>query len=238
MGIESNPKENRKKESVVTQVIKIGDTLILEPMDTDSPVRYKCRIVEYNEKELYIDYPIHLETNKTVFLINGTQLRGSFVTNEGISYMFDTEIIGRLNQNIPMLVLPFPEKDQIIKIQRRRYVRVAASVDIAIHPISDEYRPFTAATIDISAGGAAILVPNSIRAAEDMLAELILVLPLQNGEYYYPKLKGNVIRVLEFNEMYNKLIIEFVDVSPKNRQLLLRYCYDIQLSYKKKGIDL
>lgn len=220
---------------MVTQLINIGDTLILEPMDTDSPERYKCRLVEYNEKELYIDYPIHLETNKAVFLVNGTQLRGSFVTNEGISYLFDTEIIGRLKQNIPMLILPFPTKDQLIKIQRRQYVRVAACIDIAIHPIPNEYMPFTAITIDISAGGAAVLVPKTIDLAEDILAELILVLSLQNGEYYYPKLRGKLIKVLDFDETNNKLIIQFVDVSPKNRQLLLRYCYDIQLSYKKKG---
>lgn len=204
-------------------------------MDTDSSERYKCRLVEYNEKELYIDYPIHLETNKAVFLVNGTQLRGSFVTNEGISYLFDTEIIGRLKQNIPMLILPFPTKDQLIKIQRRQYVRVAACIDIAIHPIPNEYMPFTSITIDISAGGAAVLVPKTIDLAEDILAELILVLSLQNGEYYYPKLRGKLIKVLDFDEKNNKLIIQFVDVSPKNRQLLLRYCYDIQLSYKKKG---
>lgn len=216
-------------------MINIGDTLILQPMDTDSPEQYKCRLVECSEKELYIDYPIHLETNKTVFLVNGTQLRGNFVTNEGISYLFDTEIIGRLKQNIPMLILPFPTKDQLIKNQRRQYVRVAACTDIAIHPISNECMPFTAMTIDISAGGAAVAVSKSIEFAEDVLAELTLVLPLQNGEYYYPKLRGKLIKVLELNETNNKLIIQFVDVSPKNRQLLLRYCYDIQLSYKKKG---
>ncbi|MGP7816077.1 flagellar brake protein [Niallia sp. 01092] len=218
-------------------MIKIGDTLILEPVNTDSSDQYKCKLVETSEKELYIDYPIHLETNKTAFLLNGTQLKVNFVTNEGAVFMFQTEILGRKKENVPMLILHMPSKEQLIKIQRRQFVRVDASLDIAVHPLNNDFPPFTTVTTDISAGGAALIVPKTSYLQEGAALELYMVLHLQNGEYYYPRLKGTVIRVWEHNETHNKVSLQFFDVSPSDRQFILRFCYDVQLSFKKKGLE-
>ncbi|MFT8321638.1 MAG: flagellar brake domain-containing protein [Bacillus sp. (in: firmicutes)] len=218
-------------------MINIGDTLILEPVDTDSAEQYKCRLVEIGEKEIYIDYPIHLATNKTVFLLNGTQLRVNFVTNEGSVFMFQTEILGRKKENIPMLKLHLPPKEQMIKIQRRQYVRVDANLDIAIHPVNNDFLPFTTITTDISAGGTAVIVSKTSTLQEGYEVEVYLVLHLQNGEYYYPRLKGSVIRIFDHTETHNKVSLQFFNMSPSDRQFILRFCYDVQLSLKKKGLE-
>ncbi len=216
-------------------VINIGDTLILEPANTDRTEKYKCRLVETGEKELYIDYPIHLETNKTVFLLNGTQLKVNFVTSEGSVYMFQSEIVGRKKEQVPMLILHLPSKEQMIKIQRRQFVRVDTNVDTAVHPLHNDFLPFTTVTTDISAGGAAIIAPKTIIFHEGNSLEVYLVLHLQNGEYYYPRLKGKVIKVYGYNETNNKVSLQFHEMNSTDRQIILRFCYDVQLSLKKKG---
>ncbi len=220
-------------------MINIGDTLILEPAHSGTPEKYKCRLVDSKENEIYIDYPINANTNKTVFLLNGTQLKVSFVTSQGTVYMFDSEIIGREKQNnIPMLILHLPNSDQFIKIQRREYVRVETNVDVSISSNDIEMSPFATITTDISAGGAAILVPIGSGLKEESIVNTCFVLPMQSGDYYYLKVKAVVKKILNYNETHNKAPLEFIEVSANDRQLFLRFCFDRQLSFRKKGLEI
>jgi len=220
-------------------VINIGDTLILEPAHSENSEKYKCRLVDRKENEIYIDYPIHAETKKAVFLLNGTQLKVSFVTSQGAVYMFDSEIIGREKQNnIPMLILHFPNSDQFIKIQRREYVRVETNVDVAISSDDTEVAAFATITTDISAGGAAILVPAGSNLKAETIVYTNFVLPMQNGDYYYLKVKAIVKKIINYNETHNKAPLEFIEVSANDRQLFLRFCFDRQLSFRKKGLEI
>ncbi len=40
---------------------------MLETIHTEPLERYKCKVVEVDDAKIYIDYPIQVETNKTVF---------------------------------------------------------------------------------------------------------------------------------------------------------------------------
>lgn len=78
------------------KVISIGDTFIIEPIHGKEKVeQYKSRVLGVEEKSINIEYPIHMETNKLLFLMNGAQLRVNFVTSEGVAYLFHSEVIGR-----------------------------------------------------------------------------------------------------------------------------------------------
>lgn len=219
-------------------MIKIGDAIILELMYSDRFERYRCKLVEQKDHYIYIDYPINTNTNKTVFLHDGTKFKGSFVAQDGSVYMFETEVLGRVKQNIPMLVLTYPGDSQLIKIQRRQYVRIETDIDIAVHPNNSEFKPFTTITEDVSAGGAAIVTPTSLNLDPGMSITCWIVLSLQNGEYHYIKLDSKVIRTVPINEMKNKVSLQFQEISPQNRQLLLRFCFDRQLLLKKKGLEV
>ncbi|MGG5253774.1 flagellar brake protein [Neobacillus sp. SM06] len=218
-------------------MIQIGDSLTLELKNAEQVEKLKCRIVDRKDNLLYIDYPINLRTNKTAFLFDGTQLNATFIDQDGTSvYLFKSEIVGRVKINIPMLVLTYPGSDGLIKIQRRNYVRIEAAVDVAIHPLGNEFEPFTAVTDDISAGGAAVLIPHEITLQPDMMVKTWIVLLLQNGEFHYLSLRSRIVRVIRYNETMNKLSLQFNDISNMERQLLLRFCFERQLEIKKKGL--
>lgn len=217
-------------------MLSIGDVLTLEPKYSDKSEKYKCKLVEFSDNNLYIDYPVNVATNRTVFLLDGTQLKVSFVASDGSVYLFETEVKGRTKQNIPMLILAFPGKDNLIKIQRRQYVRVETPLDIALHPINGEFSPFTTITEDISAGGASVLVPASSKFQSGMVIRAWCVLPMQNGEYHYLILNCKIIRVIDHNETRNKLSLQFIDLSGVERQHILRFSFERQLALKKKGI--
>lgn len=216
-------------------MLKIGDVLTLELKYSDKDEKFKCKLVERIGSQIYIDYPINLKTNKTAFFIDGTELKCSFVHEHSV-YSFETEVVGRVKQNIPMIKLSYPGDEQLMKIQRRQYVRVETPIDIAVHPNNFEFNPFVTVTDDISAGGAAIIVSSKQALTPGQLINTWLVLPLQNGESHYLKFQAKVVRIIPLNNERNKASLEFLEVDPHKRQLLLRFCFDRQVVMRKKGL--
>lgn len=218
-------------------MLTIGETLILEPIENEQFEKYKCRLVEKDENVIYIDYPINMKNNRTIFLLDGTQLKVSFVT-ENSAYIFNSEVLGRVLQEIPMIKLSYPGNQYVMKVQRRQYVRIPTAVDVAIHPLENEFSPFTTTTEDISAGGSLVLLRGQVQEIyQGMDVMAVFVLPMQNGEYHYLKLKSKVIRMMDQEKTGKTLFsIHFMDVSPIQRQILLRFSFDRQLAMKKKGI--
>lgn len=219
-------------------MIKIGEVLILELKYSDKSEKYKCKLVERKGSNLYIDYPINLETKKTAFLLDGTQLKVTFIAADGSVYLFESEVLGRVKLKIPMMVISYPGNEHLMKVQRRQFVRIETSVDIAVHPLRDEFTPFVSVTEDISAGGAAIIAGKSCSLKANRQIHTYFVLPMQNGESHYLKLKSKVIRISEICNGKSLISVQFLDVSPQDRQLLLRFCFDRQLAMKKKGLEI
>ncbi|WP_309144644.1 flagellar brake domain-containing protein [Bacillus sp. EB600] len=218
-------------------LVQIGDVLTLELKSSEDEEKFRCRLVDIRDNEFYIDYPISLTTNRAAFLLDGTQLKVTFVGNDGSSiYLFESEINGRIKKNIPMLILTYPGNNHLIKIQRRQYVRVETAVDIAIQPLEFEFAPITTITDDLSAGGAAVLIPKEVTIKTGMRIVAWLVLIMQNGDYHYMKLQSRIVRIISFSDTRNKVSIQFLDVSNQERQLLLRFSFERQLEAKKKGL--
>ncbi|WP_141433355.1 flagellar brake protein [Bacillus sp. 03113] len=218
-------------------MLNIGDQIILESTYAEKLEFYKCKVVEKKADNFYVDYPIHMDTNRTVYLVDGTQLKVTFVTKDGNVFLFESEVVGRIKQDIPMIMLNYPGKDQLLKIQRRQFVRIETSVDVAVHAIDDEFDPFTTTTFDISAGGAALVIPKALPFKRGMFISTWFILPMQNGDYHYITIKSKVVRMVDLHNEYKKISVQFVETSPKERQLLLRFTFDRQLAMKKKGIE-
>ncbi|MCA1054661.1 flagellar brake domain-containing protein [Rossellomorea aquimaris] len=213
-------------------MIRPGITLQLEPIENETFEKYRCRVVELGTEGIYIDYPLHTKTGKTAFLIDGTQLKASFVYNEQTVLTFETEVLGRKLANIPMIHIHYPGEEGLVKIQRRQFVRVEAIADVSIY-CNDRYHPTI--TEDISAGGCAVLLKEGMDINRGERLKVLLVLAMQSGECQYLELTGSLVRVWEKN---NKRIgsIEFYDLAENQRQLIMRYCFERQLELRKKGL--
>lgn len=212
--------------------------MLLELTYSEKTEKYKCKLAEREGNNLYIDYPINQETNKTAFLLDGTQLKATFLAEDGTVYLFESEVKGRVKLKIPMMILSYPGDEHLVKIQRRQFVRVETPVDVAIHPESNEFIPFVSVTDDISAGGAAIIAQTSSSLKANMQIHTYFVLAMQNGDNYYLRLKSKVIRVSELQNGKTLISVQFMETSPQDRQLLLRFCFDRQLAMKKKGLEI
>ena len=223
-------------EGKCDSMLTIGNPLVLEPKYANQLEQYKCRLVDRKDNLLYIDYPINVSTNRTTFLIDGTQLKVTFVEGES-AYLFETEILGRVKRGIPMMELMYPGDEYVIKIQRRKFVRIETSVDVAIHSLNGEFKPFTTLTEDLSAGGSLVKLRKQKAISEGMVIRTIFVLPMQNGDYHYMNLKSKVVRIVKRENGEDHASLQFVGVTPTETQLLLRFSFDRQLAMKKKGLS-
>lgn len=217
-------------------MLKIGNKLLLEQKYSTEKETYKCMIVEIDNGTFYIDYPIDVQTGKVVFLTDGTQLKATYVDNQKGTFLFDTEVFNKVKGKIPMVQLLLPSEETFIKIQRRQFVRIETSVDIAIHPFEGEFTPFRTVTDDLSAGGAAIRLKKNMKLNGAPFINIWLALPLNSGEISYLQLRSKVIRIVDLENGIEILSVQFVSPNKNDRQIIMRYIFEKQVEMKKRGL--
>lgn len=211
---------------------KIGTILTLEPTYTNTLENFRCKVVEEKENIILIDYPTNTVTNRTSFLKEGAQMLASFIEDAKAAYTFQTEVLGRVQGEIPMIMLSFPGIDQVIKIQRREFVRVDTPVDIAVE-FEGDFSQFIAE--DISAGGTALIINQPVSFKEGDMISLTISLPFSNNEIKYIQTKALVVRIWE-KDMIRVASIQFADTEDVDKQQIVRFCFDRQLLLRREGV--
>jgi c-di-GMP-binding flagellar brake protein YcgR len=206
-------------------LLSIGTIIVIDKDFTKDSEKFKSKVVDIGDGFVMIDYPTHIETGRTAFFMDGTQLHVTFVDNMKLSYAFRTEVGGRLNKGIPMIKLSYPGDDQLIKIQRREFVRVESAIDIAVEK-DGRFTQYVAA--DLSAGGVALTLLNADAFKENELLTLTIVLPFMNHEIKYVNADARVVRVWEKED---RLIasLQFETINQIERQYVIRFCFERQL---------
>lgn len=213
--------------------IKLGTNLILEPTFTEAVEKYRCKVVDMDEQYLYVDYPIDTITNKSVIMMEGTQLRASFVEETKAVFAFPTEVLGRDHGQIPMVRLSYPETNDFMKIQRRNFVRVVSPIDVAIQYGDDKYQ---FVTDDISAGGIAAILNDEVSFTAGDEVSLTIPLAFNNGEMRYVFTTALVVRIWE-RESLKIASLQFTNTDDLDRQQIVRFCFERQLLMRKKGLS-
>ncbi|ALC85870.1 hypothetical protein AM499_08555 [Bacillus sp. FJAT-22090] len=213
--------------------IKLGTNLILEPTFTDKAEKYRCKVVDLDEQFIYVDYPIDTNTNRTAFFIDGAQLRASYVEESKSAFAFQTEVLGKRNGQIPMIKLLYPGDSEIIKIQRRDFVRVTTALDISIQ-FEDEKYQFV--TDDLSAGGTAVILNREVRFKEGDEISLLIPLAFNNGDIKYVTTTAAVVRIWERGQQHIASL-QFTDTDDLDKQQIVRFCFERQLSLRKREMS-
>ncbi|WP_227395262.1 flagellar brake protein [Jeotgalibacillus aurantiacus] len=210
--------------------MKIGTVLTIEPMHSTSGEKFRGRVLDLTGDKLFIDYPVNTETDRTVFLLTGMQLKISFTNDNNEVYSFETEVRGRVQGNVPMITLEKPEENDLIKVQRRQFVRVKTSIDLAIQTAGSSLHTVTD---DVSAGGLSFIIRQGYGFNKGQELKMMLVLPMKNGENQYISCHTSYIRSKLVNGVEIGMV-KFTDISTIERQLLLRYTFECQLRMKEK----
>ncbi|MTH52196.1 pilus assembly protein PilZ [Bacillus mangrovi] len=213
----------------------IGSTLTLEPLNQPGE-QYKCRIVSIDDDTFSIDYPLNEKTGKTAFFTDGMLLSCLASGADQNPYRFDTAVMGRKKENIPVILLKKPMERDIVKIQRRQYVRIETDVNVAVHSPGGSFEPFVSVTSDISAGGAGIVLPYGLTIPEGEKLLVWMALPMQDSAIQYVTVESELIRILEDSSGVRKATIKFTDAAETAQQKIVRFCFDQQILNRKKEV--
>lgn len=208
--------------------LEIGTYIEVNQENTTENGTYKSKVIDFEEDNIMIDYPTHMKTGKTAFFLDGTQLLVSFTDKLKNTYCFKAEVNGRMIKGIPMLRVSFPGDDQLIRVQRREFVRTQVSLDVAAKSVG-EFKPFIAE--DISAGGIALNLLNDESFFEDSILSLIIVLPFIDKEPEYIRTKGRIIRIIEKGGR-RVASIQFNETGVRDRQRIVRFCFEQELKMR------
>lgn len=211
--------------------IKLGTVLTLEPAVSEAAEKYRCKIVDADDQAIYVDYPVDTISNRTVFLMDGMQLRVSYTEESKSAFAFQTEVLGKKKGQIPMVKLSYPGDEEIIKIQRRDFVRVVASLDISVQ-FQDEKYQFV--TDDISAGGSAVILNRAVNFKADDDVSLLIPLGFNNGDIKYVSTSAKVVRIWQ-RDSITLASLQFSDTDEVDKQQIVRYCFERQVLLRKKS---
>ena len=214
--------------------MKIGRILTLEHNQPSQDLEeYHCKIIDKNEHYLIIDYPIHKNTKKSAFFSVGTFFSARYVGDDNAVYEFRTKIVTRVKLNVPAIAITLPKKEEIKRIQRREFVRVSATVDIAVHSLNQSFEPFTTVTSDISGGGLSIVMPRRLHLELGEMLNIWLALGFKAGEFHYAHTKAQVVFINNLNNI-RTASVKFLSINQKEQQLIVRYSFEKQREARKK----
>lgn len=209
-------------------MMKLNGKMLYLTIEGDA---FKSKVIAREDTKLLIDYPVNIETKRTAFLMDETMIEASFTT-EGANkqtYMFTSTVLGRVKDQVPLLVIHYPGDKQLQKLQRRAFVRVDALLDIALkHPTGN----YPVVTKDISAGGLAFYLPKNLQLEAEERIPMIIVLPVNDQENEYVNVEARVVRTED-----GIGFMEYTDITSIQRQQLVQFCFRRQLKMKRSEVE-
>jgi c-di-GMP-binding flagellar brake protein YcgR len=226
----------------VSVLPRVGQMLrihIVSPVEEISKHSYKTRVADVQGDTAAIEMPIHEETGSTVLLAEGSAIEASYIGEDGSSFHFRTEITGERKDNVRLLLIKLPKRDQITRTQRRKYLRVDTHIEIAVKTL-DHVRKyhFLARTTDLSGGGLAFTCSDQFRFKVGDKLRIWMSLPSKSGSVAHAFAEAEVTRCKAPEEagMNQWISVKFVHISQGDQAKIVRACYDRQLELHKKGI--
>ncbi|MFD3157466.1 flagellar brake protein [Haloimpatiens sp. FM7330] len=191
-------------------------------------------------KDEYIGISIPVNNGSYVSLSVGSRVDVVYY-EERCLYEFTTRVIGRRKDNIPIILLAYPEN--IKKVQRRRFVRINHLQDIKFLEIDSDVNNnlvqdfyddkcndvHKAILVDISGGGCRINTSYNINLNDDILIKM----PIKKREMV---IKCKVVRVDKGEDGSNICGIIFLNLCNREREAIIQYIFQIMREQRKKGI--
>ncbi len=215
-------------------MLSIGMDLTIETDNNGVVKKYKSKVADLYEEKVCIYYPLGATDSKPAFLSIGTKVVVEFACDSTSSFSFESKVTGVQKSTVLLVELALPEEGVFNKVQRREYVRVNATVPVALDFPSSDLK-FTSVSSDISAGGCAVVLPPEVNIQPAEVGTIEFSIQIAPGEQLPLAFLCEVIRTFPKNEL-TLISLKYVDPPHADQQLLTRFCFERQLSDRKKRL--
>ncbi len=224
-----------KTREVTRLLPKVNQILYLQVNSIDeeeAKEELKSRIADVHEQYLTMEVPISQKTGRLKRLYVGDEISAYFITEGGVKNYFQTSVLGFKEDVIRLIVIKMPELESITKVQRRSFLRVPAELEIAVR--LTEQIQFIGVTDDVGGGGISFLCDKFIPLQMGNQAGCWLLVHYKNGRVDHVPFKGEMVRVKHLENGKQLVMMRFVDINDRDRQKIIRYCFERQLDFRKK----
>lgn len=191
----------------------------------------KSRIADVNSSYISIEVPIQQKTGRLKRLYVGDEISAFYLTEGGVKNFFTTSVLGFKEDVIRLVILKSPEPDAITKVQRRNFLRVPAELEIAVRVA--EVIQFIGMTDDVGGGGISFICDRNTPIQEKNIASCWLLVPYKNGKVDHVQFKGELVRVKKLENEMLLSMLRFTEISDRERQKIIRYCFERQMDLRK-----
>ncbi|WP_179032768.1 flagellar brake protein [Paenibacillus kribbensis] len=216
---------------------KINDVLYIQVAGSDHKdelFEFKSRIAEEESQNFLIEIPMSQTTGRLKRLYLGEELSIFFMSEGGIKNYFNTHVTGFKEDVLRMVRIQKPDPDSISKIQRRNYLRVQASLEIAVKHGVNESR-FVAETHDVGGGGVSFQTQEAHHLEEGESLSCWILVPYRNGTLEHVWFQSEVIRIQEMENGRRLIMLKYEKIADQERQKLIKYCFERQLEFREKS---
>lgn len=198
----------------------------------DLEFEYKTRIADERDGDFCVEMFIHERTGRFKRPSIGDALTAVYVNEEGVQHFFDTQVTGFINDTVPLIRIQKPDLALITKTQRRNYLRVAATLEIAI--LTPQGDRFNAMTDDVGGGGVSFICEGSIKLEEANTLECWLLLTYKNSSIEHAAFQALIVRLNTLATGRQHVMAKFESINDSDRQKIIRYCFERQLDFRNR----
>jgi c-di-GMP-binding flagellar brake protein YcgR len=197
---------------------------------------YKSNIEDVQENYIAISIPI--KEGQYIPLRVGEQLEVIYYPNNEDIYKFNTVVVGRQVDRIPIILLGMPVS--IMKIQRRKFVRVPVVCNIECSVIDKALahkelsilaninkNKLEAILLDLSGGGMRVRLNADVKLNDTIVSYI----PIEQDVII---VKGVVVRIDKGEDNKCAYGINFLDLNEKTRDKIIRFIFQLMRDQMRK----
>ncbi|GLI07275.1 flagellar protein [Paenibacillus tyrfis] len=214
---------------------KVNQTLFIQINSIDeeeAKQEYKSRIADVSDAYISMEVPMNDKSGKLKRLYPGDELSVYFITEGGVKNYFNSSVLGFSDDVIRLVLIKKPDPESITKVQRRNFLRVPAILEIAVK--FSEQLQFVALTDDVGGGGISFLCEGYVPVESGHTVECWLLVPFKNGQIEHVPFKSEIVRVKELETGKKQVMMRFSEITDRDRQKIIRYCFERQLDFRKR----
>ncbi|TDF99322.1 flagellar brake protein [Paenibacillus piri] len=200
--------------------------------EEEAKQEHKSRIADVNQGYISMEVPLNEKTGRLKRLYVGDELSAYYITEGGVKNYFTSSVLGFSDDVIRLVMIKKPEPETITKVQRRNFLRVPAELEIAVK--FSEQLQFTALTDDVGGGGISFICDGYIPLAAQQTVSCWLLANYRNGQIEHIPFKGELVRIKPLETGKQQVMMRFAEISDKDRQKIIRYCFERQLEFRKR----
>lgn len=227
---------------------------------TESPEGYITRVEDVGDESITVVCP--MSRGEVVPLRKGLRVTVTYTRGRAL-LAFEADVIDRESGEVPRLWLTLPQ--EVVRVQRRSYLRMAASLPVMYAPVGadqdahDVVPIYRAESVDISAGGLRIRLVDvavgirfgsyvrvqftlpGVKASYDLIAQVMRIEQSDSTEGTFPSsedvaTRGNTVDEVADERYRYRLALRFVDISQVAQDCIMRFVFERERELIERGV--